>query len=64
VSCLRASGTSCGVVADGHTNEEMGEMVDLSALTGTSHLARIARELGTGDRAHRAARGMRSGVIH
>ena len=52
------------LVADGHTNEEMGEMVDLSALTVTSHLARTARTLGTGDRAHVVALGMRAGVIH
>jgi DNA-binding NarL/FixJ family response regulator len=52
------------LVADGHTNKEIGEMVDLSALTVKSHLARIARKLGTGDRAHMVALGMRSGVIH
>src|SRR3954447_16954066 len=40
------------LVADGHTNKEIGEKVDLSALTVKSHLARIARKLGTGDRAH------------
>jgi DNA-binding CsgD family transcriptional regulator len=52
------------LVADGHTNEEIGEKVDLSALTVKSHLARIARKLGTGDRAHMVALGIRSGVIH
>jgi DNA-binding NarL/FixJ family response regulator len=51
------------LVADGHTNKEIGEKVDLSALTVKSHLARIARKLGTGDRAHMVALGMRSGVI-
>jgi DNA-binding CsgD family transcriptional regulator len=52
------------LVADGHTNKEIGEKVDLSALTVKSHLARIARKLGTGDRAHMVALGIRSGVIH
>jgi DNA-binding NarL/FixJ family response regulator len=51
------------LVADGHTNKEIGELVDLSALTVKSHLARIARKLGTGDRAHMVALGLRSGVI-
>jgi DNA-binding NarL/FixJ family response regulator len=51
------------LVADGHTNKEIGEKVDLSALTVKSHLARIARKLGTGDRAHMVAVGLRSGVI-
>ena len=51
------------LVADGHTNKEIGEKVNLSALTVKSHLARIARKLGTGDRAHMVALGMRSGVI-
>lgn len=51
------------LVADGHTNKEIAEKVDLSALTVKSHLARIARKLGTGDRAHMVALGLRSGVI-
>ena len=51
------------LVADGHTNEEIGELVELSALTVTSQLARIARELGTGDRAHMVAPGIHSGVV-
>ena len=51
------------LVADGHTNKEIGDKVDLSALTVKSHLARIARKLGTGDRAHMVALGIRSGVI-
>jgi DNA-binding CsgD family transcriptional regulator len=52
------------LVADGHTNKEIGEKVDLSAVTVKSHLARSARKLGTGDRAHMVALGIRSGVIH
>ena len=51
------------LVAEGHTNKEIGELVDLSALTVKSHLSRIARKLGTGDRAHMVALGIRSGVI-
>lgn len=51
------------LVAEGHTNKEIGDLVDLSALTVKSHLARIARKLGTGDRAHMVALGIRSGVI-
>ncbi len=49
------------LVADGHTSKEIGEKVDLSALTVKSHLART---LGTGDRAHMVAPGIRSGVVH
>jgi DNA-binding NarL/FixJ family response regulator len=52
------------LVADGHTNKEIGEKVDVSALTVKSHLARTARKLGTGDRAHMVALGIRSGVIN
>ena len=48
------------LVDDGHTNEEIGEKVDLSALTVKGSLART---LGTGDRAHMMALGIRSGVI-
>ncbi|MEI4271448.1 response regulator transcription factor [Klenkia sp. LSe6-5] len=51
------------LVAEGHTNKEIGDVVDLSALTVKSHLARIARKLGTGDRSHMVALGIRSGVI-
>jgi len=52
------------LVADGHTNKEIGEKVDLSALNVKSHLARIAREPGTGYRAHMVALRIRSGVIN
>jgi len=52
------------LVAEGHTNKEIGAKVDLSALTVKSHLAHIARKLGTGDRAHMVALGIRSGVIN
>lgn len=51
------------LVADGHSNKEVGETLGLSALTVKSHLARISRKLGTGDRAEMVALVMRSGVI-
>ena len=51
------------LVADGKSNKEIGESLNLSALTVKSHLARIARKLGTGDRAEMVAMVMRAGVI-
>lgn len=51
------------LVADGRSNKEIGEELGLSALTVKSHLARIARKLGTGDRAEMVALAMRAGVI-
>ncbi|HVV31545.1 MAG TPA: response regulator transcription factor [Mycobacteriales bacterium] len=51
------------LVADGQSNKEIGENLGLSALTVKSHLARIARKLGTGDRAEMVALAMRAGVI-
>jgi DNA-binding NarL/FixJ family response regulator len=51
------------LVADGQSNKEIGELLGLSALTVKSHLARIARKLGTGDRAEMVALAMRAGVI-
>ena len=51
------------LVADGRSNKEIGETLGLSALTVKSHLARIARKLGTGDRAEMVALAMRAGVI-
>ncbi len=50
-------------VADGHTNRQIGEELCLSALTVKSHLARIGRKLGTGDRAEMVAIGMRSAIV-
>ena len=43
--------------------KEIGDLLGLSALTVKSHLARIARKLGTGDRAEMVALAMRAGVI-
>jgi DNA-binding NarL/FixJ family response regulator len=51
------------LVADGHTNREIGEELNLSALTVKSHLSRIGRKLGTGDRAQMVAICMRAGLI-
>ena len=45
------------------SNKQIGEQLGLSALTVKSHLARIARKLGTGDRAEMVAMAMRAGVI-
>ena len=52
------------LVSDGQSNKQIGEELGLSALTVKSHLARIARKLGTGDRAEMVAMAMRGGVIH
>ncbi len=51
------------LVADGRSNKAIGQAMGLSALTVKSHLARIARKLGTGDRAGMVAVAMRSGII-
>ncbi len=50
-------------VANGRSNRQIGEELGLSALTVKSHLARIARKLGTGDRAELVARAMRAGAV-
>ena len=51
------------LVAEGKSNKDIGDALGLSALTVKSHLARIARKLGTGDRAEMVALAMRAGVI-
>ena len=51
------------LVSDGRSNKEVGEALTLSALTVKSHLARIARKLGTGDRAEMVVVAMRAGVV-
>lgn len=51
------------LVADGRSNKWIGDRLSLSSLTVKSHLARIGRKLGTGDRAHMVALAMRAGVI-
>ena len=51
-------------VADGNTNNEIGQLLGLSGLTVKSHLARIGRKLGSGDRAEMVALVMRAGLVH
>ncbi len=51
------------LVAEGMRNKEIGAQMGLSDLTVKSHLARIARKLGTGDRAGMVGAGMRAGII-
>jgi DNA-binding NarL/FixJ family response regulator len=51
-------------VANGRSNKEIGAALGLSALTVKSHLARIARKVGTGDRAEMVMLSLRAGVIH
>jgi DNA-binding CsgD family transcriptional regulator len=50
-------------VANGRSNKEIGVSLGLSALTVKSHLARIARKVGTGDRAEMVMLALRAGVI-
>src|SRR3954465_2027472 len=52
------------LVAEGQSNKAIGVSMGLSALTVKSHLARIARKLGTGDRAGMVAVALRTGMIH
>lgn len=51
------------LVADGRTNRQIGERLDLSALTVKSHLARISRKVGTGDRAEMVAFAIRRELL-
>ncbi len=51
------------LVADGHSNKQIAEELSLSALTVKSHLARVSRKLGTGDRSHLVAIAMRAGML-
>jgi DNA-binding NarL/FixJ family response regulator len=51
-------------VANGRSNKEIGALLGLSALTVKSHLARIARKVGTGDRAEIVMLSLRAGIIH
>ena len=50
-------------VAQGCSNREVGDLLGLSALTVKSHLARISRKLGTGDRAQLVAIALRGGLL-
>lgn len=51
------------LVADGRSNRSIGHQLGISMLTVKSHLARISRKFGTGDRAHIVAKAMRAGTI-
>lgn len=51
------------LVARGQSNREIGELLKLSPLTVKSHLSRIARKLGTGDRARMVLIALRGGAI-
>jgi DNA-binding NarL/FixJ family response regulator len=51
------------LVADGRSNKWIAESLSLSALTVKSHLSRISRKLGTGERSHQVAVAMRAGVL-
>ena len=50
-------------VADGRSNRVIGTELGLSALTVKSHLARISRKLGTGDRAQLVAIAIRADLL-
>lgn len=52
-----------GLVADGRSNRQIGEHLELSALTVKSHLARISRKVGTGDRAEMVAYAIRHELL-
>ncbi|HEY3436050.1 MAG TPA: helix-turn-helix transcriptional regulator [Actinotalea sp.] len=52
------------LVADGRSNRQIGEDLALSALTVKSHLARISRKVGTGDRAEMVAYAIRNDLLH
>ena len=51
------------LVADGRSNKWIAEHLSLSALTVKSHLSRISRKLGTGDRSHQVAVAIRAGML-
>jgi DNA-binding NarL/FixJ family response regulator len=50
-------------VADGRSNGDIAARLQISPLTVKSHLARVGRKLGTGDRAHAVLLALRAGVI-
>ena len=51
------------LVSGGQSNRDIGALLGLSALTVKSHLARIARKVGTGDRAEMVVLAMRAGLF-
>jgi DNA-binding NarL/FixJ family response regulator len=50
-------------VADGRSNGDLAADLQISPLTVKSHLARVARKLGAGDRAHAVLLALRARVI-
>ncbi len=50
-------------VSEGRSNRDIGNELGLSALTVKSHLARISRKLGTGDRAQLVAIAIRANLL-
>lgn len=51
------------LAANGHPNREIAEQLGLSPLTIKSHLGRIGRKLGSGDRAQLVLLALRAGAI-
>lgn len=51
------------LVAAGHSNREIGQTLNLSAATIKSHLSRIGRKLGAGDRVRMVVHAMRANII-
>lgn len=51
------------LIADGLSNIDIGDRLNLSPLTIKSHLARMGRKLGTGDRAGMVGVGFRQGWL-
>jgi DNA-binding NarL/FixJ family response regulator len=51
------------LVAAGHSNKEIGKKLNLSSLTIRSHLSRIGRKLGTGDRVRMVTLALRARII-
>ena len=51
------------LVAQGYSNKQIGDRMELSTLTVKSHMARIAKKVGVGDRAHIVALACRGGLI-
>ncbi|HLS04044.1 MAG TPA: LuxR C-terminal-related transcriptional regulator, partial [Actinomycetales bacterium] len=51
------------LVAQGQSNREIGSTLGLSHLTIKSHLSRVSRKLGTGDRASMVLIALRGGAI-
>ena len=51
------------LVSRGMSNRDVGQALGLSSLTVKSHLARIGRKLGNGDRAAMVAAAFRAGLV-